>query len=455
MSSDVSAWFRANGPESAAASPLFRLAAEASDGHTATAMLYDRWRAIVRRSPDATALVDTATGLALTFAALADLAEQEGRREGAWVFPRGHSVAFVVDVLAGWRDGKAVCPLEPGTSAPALPVPPDGIAHLKFTSGSTGVPRGIAFTGSQLAADADQIVATMGLRPEWPNLGVISMAHSYGFSNLVTPLLLHGIPLVLVPAPLPESLARAASGFEGMALPAVPAMWRAWQEAGCVPTNVRLAISAGAPLPLALEEAVFARSALKLHNFLGSSECGGIAYDRAGTPRTDERVVGTALDGVSLATGRGGCLEVRGAAVGTSYWPESDPALSDGCFRTSDFVEIGASGAVRWLGRAADVINVAGRKLAPETVEAALRTHPGVRECLVFGAESPDDPRGETIVACVESPGVSSAELRAHAAARLPAWQVPREWWPVESLASGARGKLPRAEWRARWRAGK
>ena len=50
----------------------------------------------------------------------------------------------------------------------------------------------------------------MGLRPDWPNLGVISMAYSYGFSNLVLPLLLHGIPLFLAPAPLPEVLRGAA-----------------------------------------------------------------------------------------------------------------------------------------------------------------------------------------------------------------------------------------------------
>ena len=50
----------------------------------------------------------------------------------------------------------------------------------------------------------------MGLRADWPNLGVISLAHSYGFSNLILPLLLHGIPLILAPAPLPEIIRRAA-----------------------------------------------------------------------------------------------------------------------------------------------------------------------------------------------------------------------------------------------------
>ena len=48
----------------------------------------------------------------------------------------------------------------------------------------------VAFTAAQLMADAENIVTTMGLRPDWPNLGVLSLAHSYGFSNLVLPLLL-------------------------------------------------------------------------------------------------------------------------------------------------------------------------------------------------------------------------------------------------------------------------
>ena len=104
--------------------------------------------------------------------------------------------------------------------------------HLNITSATTGAPRTIAFTGEQLAADADNIVATMGLRPDWPNLGAISLAHSYGFSNLVLPLLLHGIPLFLPPSPLPEVLRIAAPDAPDLTLAGVPALWRAWHEAG-------------------------------------------------------------------------------------------------------------------------------------------------------------------------------------------------------------------------------
>ena len=95
-------------------------------------------------------------------------------------------------------------------------------------SGSTGAPRGVWFSAEQLQADVDQIVPTMGLRREWPNVGVISLAHSYGFSNLVLPLLLHGIPLILGANALPGTVERLLEVHGPVTLPAVPAMWRAW-----------------------------------------------------------------------------------------------------------------------------------------------------------------------------------------------------------------------------------
>ena len=143
----------------------------------------------------------------------------------------------------------------------------------------------VAFTAEQLAADAENIMVTMGLRPDWPNLGVISLAYSYGFSNLVLPLLLHGIPLYLAPSPLPVALRCAAHAQWNLTVAGVPALWHAWHKAGAILSNVRLAISAGAPLPLSLEQEVFAEHGVKIHNFYGCTECGGISYDAAPEPR--------------------------------------------------------------------------------------------------------------------------------------------------------------------------
>ncbi len=414
-------------------------------------MLYDRWQAIAQTHGSEVALRDFGTAQSWTFAQLASDAESSAKSPDPIAFPQGISAAFVLTVLRAWRQRQTVCPLELGQTAPVFTPLPLGSVHLKTTSATTGAARAIVFTAEQLAADARNIVATMGLRPDWPNLGVISLAHSYGFSNLILPLLLHGIPLTIVPSPLPEAIRRAASQEQFVTIAAVPALWRAWHEAGAIPSNVKLAISAGAPLPLALEASVFEKCQVKIHNFYGASECGGIAYDRTNSPRTDASCVGSAMENVQLSVTNSGCLEVRGGAVGETYWPTPDDSLTSRRFQTSDLAEI-QSGQIHLRGRASDQINIAGRKLSPEVIERALLMHPAVRECLVFGVPSDDAARSESIVACVASPERLTPErLKDFALAHLPGWQVPRDWVIVDSLPVNERGKLSRVEWRKKF----
>jgi acyl-CoA synthetase (AMP-forming)/AMP-acid ligase II len=411
--------------------------------------LLERWRETVELFGNSLALRELASGRSWTFQELARAAGSHAAKPGLISYPQGHFAEFILDILKAWESGQIVCPLEAGQPKPrfASPVPPE-IAHLKTTSATTDAPRLVAFTAEQLIADARNIVTTMGLRHDWPNLGVISLAHSYGFSNLVLPLLLHGIPLMLVPAALPETVRSAAQNLRAITLPAVPALWRAWNEAGIIPGNIKLAISAGAPLPLPLEKEIHFKYGLKLHNFYGSSECGGIAYDDSDEPRSDSTCIGIPMQNVELTIGEDGCLVVAGDAVGATYWPEPSPNLGGGVFRTSDLAEI-ESGLVYFRGRACDRINVAGRKVAPEMIERVLAAHPEVRECLAFGVPTSDSGRGETIVACVVRRGAVTAEaLKQFSLERLPPWQVPREWWLVESLEVNQRGKLPRNEMR-------
>jgi long-chain acyl-CoA synthetase len=414
-------------------------------------MLYERWRQVVQTHAHALALSESWSGRRWSFAELAAEVEAVPSLTSPIVFPSGRSHSFLLETLRAWRDKRICCPLEGGQPLPVIPELPGECVHLKLTSGSTGQPRLIAFTGEQLAADARNIVSTMGLRPEWTNLGVISLAHSYGFSNLVLPLLLHGIPLILVDAPLPAMIIAAAKIAPDLTIAAVPALWRTWHESDTIPKNTRLAISAGAPLPMVLENEVFTKSGLKIHNFYGSSECGGIAYDREAIPRSDASLVGSAMDNVHLSVNTDGCLEVRGEAVGSGYHPAEPSRLNHGCFTTSDLSEI-RHGAVHLLGRASDIINVAGRKVSPEAIEEALATHPAVSTCLVFGVPSEDATRGENIIAALRtSEDVSVETLRQHLLTQLAAWQLPREWMITDELTPNARGKISRAEWRKRW----
>lgn len=417
-------------------------------------MLEQRWRETVARWGNAVAVRDLATGETWTFARLAAVADAGAAPSGPMVFPSGNNVGFLLTVLRAWRAGRVLCPLEPGQAVPSVAPPPDGTALLKLTSGTSATARWVRFTADQMVADPDAIVATMGLGPDCPNLGVISLAHSYGFASLVLPLFLHGIPLFLVSSALPAALAAAltAAGDVPLTLPAVPALWNAWLEAGVIPRRIHRAISAGAPLPLPLEQAVFERCGLKLHNFLGASECGGIAYDASETPRPDARLAGTPLRGVALTTDDDGCLVVRSPAVGSGYWPELDPHLGNGVYRSGDLAELGDDGGVRLRGRVGDGINVAGRKVQPETIEAELLRHPAVTGALVLGLPL-EDPgtRGDTVAVVLQTgSAVTDGELRDFLLARLPAWQIPRIWHRVDALEANARGKLSRAEWRCR-----
>jgi long-chain acyl-CoA synthetase len=420
-------------------------------------MLYERWRQISAERRGELALRDFASGKCWTFGELFAAGEKQTTGPAGPAFPQGHSPEFILELLAAWRESKIVCPLETGQGGAGVLASrlvgslAASIIHLKSTSATGGTARFVAFTAEQLMADAENIVATMGLRPDWPNLGVISLAHSYGFSNLVLPLLLHGIPLMLAPAPLPEIIRRAAEAERFITLPAVPAMWRAWHAAAAIPQSVRLAISAGAPLPVNLEHEVFNSCGLKIHNFLGSSECGGMAYDTGETPRTEAALAGAPMQNVSLSLNGDGCLVVRSRAVAETYWPEKSDSLGGGIFQTSDLAEL-KDGQVFLRGRFGDQINVAGRKVSPETIERALLTHPQVRECLVFGVPSRDAERTEIIVAIVASVA-KEPELKHFLLQTLPAWQVPREWHFVDSLSTNARGKISRADWRKQFAA--
>lgn len=413
-------------------------------------MLEDRWRQTIQRRGPALALRDLGSGQTLSFSQLAAAADAKPSLACPVVYPSGRDAGFVLEVLRAWKSGRILCPMEPGQPPPALPAPPPETVHLKLTSGVSGAPKCIRFTEAQLAADADAIVATMGLNEDSPNLGVISLAHSYGYSNLILPLLLHGIPLVLMPSALPAAFAEAVRQLDDtpVTVAAVPALWAAWQEADALPRHVHRAISAGAPLPLSLEERVFERHGLKIHNFLGASECGGIAYDASTTPRTTASDAGIPLPGVRLAVGTDGCLEVRGPAVAVGYWPEPDPRLGEGVYRSQDLATLGPNGSLHLLGRAGDLINVAGRKVPPETVEQALLRHPAVRSALVLGVPA-SDWHGDHIAAVVELRcPATQVELREHLARMLPDWQLPRLWHFVDELRASTRGKLSRSEWR-------
>jgi long-chain acyl-CoA synthetase len=318
---------------------------------------------------------------------------------------------------------------------------------LKVTSGTTGLPRAVRFRESQLFTDCRNICSSMGLAPNDVNFGVIPFAHSYGFSNLVTPILYQGTRVVCSKDRLPRAIHRHIEDSTATVLPATPAIFQALCSLNdCDRLGaIRICISAGAPLPAETVQQFFQRFALRIHSFYGSSECGGIMFDREGRLDAPSGFVGTPLDGVQISRLPHDRIEITGPNVGDSYFPDEEPET----LRTDRFVP---GDLVRWLGdsaqlygRASDFINIAGKKIHPSLVEEHLRKLAGVIEVIAFAVPSPN--RNEDLVALVMcNPLIPRQTLEAHCRAGLTDWQVPRDFEIVTQLPVNARGKIKRSD---------
>jgi long-chain acyl-CoA synthetase len=324
---------------------------------------------------------------------------------------------------------------------------------LKLTSGSTGFPKAILTAESHLIADGERIIRTMGISADDTQLAVIPLSHSYGFGNLVMPLLLQGTAMVLRDAFVPTQVLDDAQTFRARVFAGVPYMFNYLATnapADAWPSCLQLLISAGARLDTQIASAFEERFAIKIHSFYGASETGGIAYD-ASDARMEDGQVGTAMPGVTIslladedAAAGSGRIVVHSDAVAMGYSEDDDErAFVDGGFLTGDLGFVGPDGRLTLTGRASPAVNVAGRKVHPAEVERVLRGMDGVDDVCVIAA--PDARRGQQILACVISRRVSSAlEVRQFCAARLPPHKVPRAIVFLPSLPLTERGKTDR-----------
>jgi carnitine-CoA ligase len=145
-------------------------------------------------------------------------------------------------------------------------------------------------------------------------------------------------------------------------------------------------------------------------------------------------------DGRDLGPGETGELLMRNPAVTPGYWgmpEETASAITEGWLHTGDLVTVDDGGTYTFVARKKEVLRRRGENLSPAEVEEALAGHPDVLECAVVGV--PSELSEEEVKAfIVAAPGAAPdfAELRAHAAARLAAFKVPRYWQLI--------GELPR-----------
>jgi acyl-CoA synthetase (AMP-forming)/AMP-acid ligase II len=331
------------------------------------------------------------------------------------------ATARQIGVRALYVDGR-IHPFKDASRAPSC-------CCIKVTSGSEGVPKTVACRAEHLLADGKQVIATMKIRPRDLNLAVIPLGHSYGLGNLVMPLIQQGTAMVTASEYVPRQLAEWIRRYRVTVLPVVPALLRvlAALPPGRELDSVRTVISAGAVLSPATAQAFFERYKLKVHNFYGSSETGGICYDRTGSASLTGRSVGRPLAGVSV-TIRGGRVTVASPAVATR----------SGRWTLNDTAEWNARGELALLGRLGPEANIGGKKVHPREIERALRSLPGVTDAAVWLSQGQGR---DWLVAAVES-SVSRIDLERALSRQLPAWKLPKKYLIAPELPRTSRGKL-------------
>jgi acyl-CoA synthetase (AMP-forming)/AMP-acid ligase II/enamine deaminase RidA (YjgF/YER057c/UK114 family) len=298
----------------------------------------------------------------------------------------------------------------------------------KITSGTTGLPKALPFTHAQMVADGRQICASMAIGPQDVNLAAIPFGHSYGLGNLVIPLLVQGTALVCSPGPFPQAIAATCAAWRPSVFPAVPAILRALAQADVAASDLaslRLVISAGSFLAPADARAFLARFGRAVRSFYGSSETGGICFDRTGEATLTGTGVGTPLEGVRLLARRDRRFTVASPAV-----------MRRGVHRPADRGVISAGGQLHLVGRVGRALKVGGKRLDPAEVEAALKALPGVSDAMVLADPGPGEKLAGIVVS-TENPRA----IRGALAARLAPWKIPGRIVPVAEIPVTPRGK--------------
>ncbi len=379
----------------------------------------------------------------------------------AWIaFSLPNGRAWIETFLACQAAGAAAMPLDAGTPAGQL----DRAAHrlgasclwtteglrrlfpsrrrggtavIKCTSGSRGEAAPLPFSAEAMIEDGRNTSDAMGTGEADRALALLPFGHSYALGSLILPFLLRGLRLVSAK----EFLASQIPGWireHGITFfPSVPDLWRAL---GQLPgrlslPSLRLAVSAGAVLPVETARRIDDRFSVKIRSLYGSSETGSISYDRTGAATLSGRSVGTPLPRVAVTIAPSGRVSVSSRAL---YGRRKRVTLPD-------LARWNPLGEICLLGRADRVITIGGRKIHPAEVESLLRRLPSVSDAHVRAV------RGRSrsyLIAAVESM-TSSSELLRLLSGFVPDWKIPRLLVCLPQLPRNARGKVEEKSLRA------
>jgi amino acid adenylation domain-containing protein len=393
--------------------------------------------------------------------------------------------------LEGSRFRSAFAPRDADTlSAERLTSPdvPNEIAHLLFTSGSTGIPKGVVITHANVIAFVEWAVRYFGTRPTDRVSGHPPLHFDLSTFDIYATLAA-GAALHLVPAALsvnPRGLAAMIRDNELTQWFSVPSVLTYMAKFDVVaqddfPALERL-LWCGEVLPTPVLAHWMRRLPhVRFTNLYGPTEA-TIASSYYTVPNcpVDETApvpIGTPCDGEELlvlnerlepvATGEIGDLYISGVGLSPGYWRDPaktaaaflpdprDPDSGRRIYRTGDLARVGADGLVQFLGRADSQIKSRGYRIELGEIEAAINAVAGVKECGVVGL---DTGGFEGVTICCAYSTLDGIELtplalRKEVSRLLPAYMLPARWEVLAALPTNVNGKIDRKAIRERFAA--
>ncbi len=356
----------------------------------------------------------------------------------------------------------------PELMAARLPAPDDpgddgAIAHLSYTSGTTGKPKGACLMHEPTMRATRCIAERLRLSAADVSFGPTALSSSYQLvANLMAPLHV-GAPVNVMGRWTPETGVAALTATGATLFVANPTLLTDLLEqvragAAC-PPGLRLAMSGGGPVPPSLKRAFRDELGLPLVESYGQSELGGFVglgapellpdqrLGAVGRPLPDKEVRILDAAGREVAPGELGEICIAGGFM-HGYWnrPEKTAEAIRGKFlHTGDAGTMDAEGYVTMRGRFSELIEVAGRTWFPRDVEEALAAQPGIREAALVGL--PDPALGTRPVAYFTGTG-DAATLKAAIASLLSYDLAPLDLRHIDSFPMTPTGKIAKAELR-------
>jgi long-chain acyl-CoA synthetase len=355
---------------------------------------------------------------------------------------------------------------EPGAR---VALDPEDIAHLVYTSGTTGAPKGAMILHRNVAFNAEVYRVWMQLGAADSILAVAPLFHITGLVAHLAAAFWTGIPLILFHRFDAAQAIRLARKWRGTMTVAAITAYIALMNSGEDANGGFLTkcYSGGAPVAPGLVEQFEKRFGSYIHNIYGLTESASPTHatplgarapvDAASgalsvgvpIPNCEAKVVSLDDPAVELPAGEAGELALKGPFVFAGYWNKPDEtkrAFHDGYFRTGDVAIMDEQGWFYLVDRKKDMIIASGFKVWPREVEDTLYQHPAVREAAVIGV--PDPYRGENVkafVALKDGCGrTEPAEIIAFCRDRIAAYKCPREVEFLDELPKTATGKFLR-----------